>query len=54
MHLAIMLGAIEEFDPQSVIIDPISNLVRAGREREAHTMVVRLIDALTTRGLRRY
>jgi circadian clock protein KaiC len=51
MHLAIMLGAIAEFDPQSVIIDPISNLVRAGREREAQTMVVRLIDALKTRGI---
>lgn len=51
MHLAIMLGAIEEFDPQSVTIDPIGNLVRAGRKREAQTMVVRLIDALKTRGI---
>ena len=51
MHLAIMLGAIEDFDPQSVIIDPISNLIRAGEEREAHMMVVRLIDALKTKGI---
>ena len=51
MHLAIMLGAIAEFDPQSVLIDPISNLIRAGREREAHMMVVRLIDTLKTKGI---
>jgi circadian clock protein KaiC len=43
-----MLKAIREFDPQSVIIDPISNLVRAGGESEAHAMVVRLIDSLKT------
>ena len=51
MHLAIMLGAIDEFDPQSVLIDPISNLIRAGREREAHMMAVRLIDTLKTKGI---
>ena len=51
MHLAVMLKAIDEFAPDSVIIDPISNLVRAGTEGDAHTVIVRLLDLLKTRGI---
>lgn len=50
-HLVVVLKAVDDFNPQSVVIDPISNLVRAGGEAEAHGMVVRLIDALKTGGL---
>jgi circadian clock protein KaiC len=51
MHLAVMLKAIDSFAPHSVIIDPISNLVRAGTESEAQTLVVRLLDFLKTHGI---
>jgi circadian clock protein KaiC len=51
MHLAVMTKAITRFGPQSVVIDPISNLVRAGNEDEAQSVVVRLIDFLKTRGI---
>ena len=51
MHLAVMLKAIDSFAPHSVIIDPISNLVRAGTGTDAQTVVVRLLDLLKTRGI---
>ena len=51
MHLAVVLKAVNDFEPESVVIDPISNLVRAGTDLEAHAMVVRLIDTLKTRGI---
>lgn len=50
MHLAVMTKVIDEFDAQNVVIDPISNVIRAGSPNEAHTMVVRLVDFLKTRG----
>ena len=51
MHLAVMTKAVTRFVPQSVIIDPISNLVRAGKEDEAQSMVIRLVDFLKTKGV---
>ena len=51
MHLAVMLKAIDSFAPHSVIIDPISNLLRAGTEGETHIVIVRLLDVLKTRGI---
>lgn len=51
MHLAVMVKAVERFEPQSVVIDPISNLVRAGNEVDAHATVIRLVDTLKTKGI---
>lgn len=51
MHLAVVLKAVQDFHPQSVVVDPISNLIRAGHANEAHAVVVRLIDALKTSGI---
>ena len=48
-HLAIMHKLIQDFDPSTVVVDPITNLVQAGNEREAMTMLVRLIDFLKMR-----
>jgi circadian clock protein KaiC len=50
MHLAVMMKVIRDFDAQNVVVDPISNIIRAGSTNEAHTMVVRLVDFLKTRG----
>jgi circadian clock protein KaiC len=46
MHLATIHQLIEEFKPQIVIFDPISNLTAAGTEEEAKNMLARLIDYL--------
>jgi circadian clock protein KaiC len=46
MHLVVMHRAIDEFNPDIVVIDPISNLVAATTEAEAKSMLSRLIDYL--------
>jgi circadian clock protein KaiC len=51
MRLAVLTKALTRFVPQSVLIDPIDNLVRAGNEDEAHSMVIRLVDMLKTKGI---
>lgn len=48
-HLALMLRTIEEFKPSAVIVDPVSNFVTSGSNRESQLMLVRLIDALKLR-----
>lgn len=49
MHLLIMHKMIEEFNPSVVIVDPISNLERAGTETDSASMLVRLVDFLRKR-----
>lgn len=46
MHLVAMHNAIEEFEPRTVIIDPISSLSAMGTQREVKAMLVRLFDYL--------
>jgi circadian clock protein KaiC len=46
MHLVSMHRMIEEFKPRLVIVDPITSLVAAGTERDANSMMIRLIDYL--------
>jgi circadian clock protein KaiC len=50
MHLAMMMKEVRDHNPDNVIIDPISNIVRAS-EGEAHAMAVRAVDFLKTRGI---
>jgi circadian clock protein KaiC len=49
MHLAIIHKIVQEFQPRVVIIDPIGSLIQAGNRRDAHTMLIRLIDFLKQR-----
>jgi circadian clock protein KaiC len=51
MHLAIIHKVVQEFDPKVVVIDPIGSLIQAGNQRDAHTMLIRLIDFLKQRGV---
>ncbi|MFO7604786.1 MAG: circadian clock protein KaiC, partial [Desulfurivibrionaceae bacterium] len=51
MHLVRMYALIEEFQPEVVIMDPISNMVAVGSEREVNAMLNRLIDYLKGRGI---
>lgn len=46
MHLVLMNKVLREFDPDVVVVDPISSLLRAGSRDDAHNMVVRLVDYL--------
>lgn len=46
MHLATMFKEIETFQPQVVIVDPITSLIDAGTDSETKGMVTRLIDYL--------
>jgi circadian clock protein KaiC len=48
MHLLRIHDLVEEFKPQVVIVDPITNLVSANL-REVHAMLMRLLDFLKDR-----
>ncbi len=46
MHLLLLNRLIEEINPHTVIIDPISSLTTIGNESEVRAMLVRLLDLL--------
>ncbi len=46
MHLVAIHNLVEEFKPQTVILDPITNLITVGSVSEVKTMLIRLIDFL--------
>ena len=50
-HLAIMHQDVEDFSPQVVVIDPITNLVSIGDPGSVKAMLTRLIDFLKLRGI---
>jgi circadian clock protein KaiC len=45
-HLLEMHGAVEDFKPRVVVVDPISNLISNGSTTEVKGMLTRLIDLL--------
>lgn len=49
MHLLAVNKLLTEFNPKTVIVDPISSLVSVGSPVEVKAMLVRLIDTLKTR-----
>ncbi len=51
MHLVSMHKEINRFKPAVVVVDPISNLITAGTEREVTSMLTLLIDFLKTEGI---
>jgi circadian clock protein KaiC len=46
MHLAIIHKVVQEFQPQVVVLDPVGSLIQSGSKRDAHIMLIRLIDFL--------
>jgi circadian clock protein KaiC len=50
-HLATMLKEVREFDPQVVVVDPISSMLVAGKLAEAALLATRLVDYLKSRGV---
>ena len=49
MHLASIHKQVEAFQPQLVVVDPISNFVSAGTAPEARSMLTRLVDYFKSR-----
>jgi circadian clock protein KaiC len=49
MHLVQVHKMVSEFEPQAVIVDPISNFVSTGTNRDAQSMLLRLVDFLKAR-----
>jgi circadian clock protein KaiC len=45
-HLAVMFTMIRDFQPEVVVVDPISNLLSVSDERNVQSMFTRLIDYL--------
>lgn len=50
MHLAIMLREVIRFDPQVVVLDPISAFMESGDRVEVQAMLLRMVDFLKSRG----
>ncbi|SKA34443.1 circadian clock protein KaiC [Consotaella salsifontis] len=51
MHLALMLREVQKFDPQLVVLDPISAFMESGGQLEVQSMLLRMVDFLKTRGV---
>jgi circadian clock protein KaiC len=49
LHLAMIHKTVEKANPSVVVLDPIGALIQAGTRRDAHAMVIRLIDFLKVR-----
>jgi circadian clock protein KaiC len=50
-HLAVMQSTVEEFDPAVVVVDPVSDLIGVGTERDVSAMLTRQVDFLKGRGI---
>ena len=51
MHLLMLHKLIDQHNPRTVIIDPISSLLSVGSISEVSDMLVRLIDTLKIKGI---
>ncbi|PZX58221.1 circadian clock protein KaiC [Algoriphagus ratkowskyi] len=51
MHLLLLHKLIKEYNPLTVIVDPISSLVTVGSGSEVRAMLVRLMDMLKVKGI---
>jgi circadian clock protein KaiC len=50
-HLVEMHNEVEVFDPDAVVVDPITNLMTVGSDTDVRSMLTRLIDFLKMRGV---
>ena len=50
-HLVAIQRLVEEFGPQCVVMDPVSNLGSIGDRSEVRAMLTRMIDVLKARGI---
>jgi circadian clock protein KaiC len=50
-HLATMYREVTDFEPDAVVVDPMSALLGGGATSDVHSMVLRLVDFLKARGI---
>ncbi|MFN7143618.1 MAG: circadian clock protein KaiC [Myxococcota bacterium] len=50
-HLAVMHREIDDFQPDVVVVDPITNLLSIGSSSEVKAMIMRLMDFMKQRGI---
>jgi circadian clock protein KaiC len=50
-HLAVMHKEVTDFDPDAVIVDPLSSISAAGAGEDVAPMILRLVDFLKGRGI---
>ena len=50
-HLARMYKAAADFQPQIIVVDPVTNFLAAGTGPDVKSMLVRLIDFFKTKGI---
>ncbi len=48
-HLATIYKHIRDFQPDAVVIDPVSNLITVGKSNEVNSMLLRLVDLLKSK-----
>jgi circadian clock protein KaiC len=51
MHLSTIHKLVQKVKPKVVVLDPIGSLTQAGNERDAHNMLLRLIDFFKIEGI---
>jgi circadian clock protein KaiC len=51
MHLASIYKMVKDFKPQSVIMDPLTNMMSIGETDEVKAMLTRVIDFLKSQGI---
>jgi len=51
MHLAVIHKLVLQVKPDTVVFDPVGALVQAGTQRDANSMITRLIDFLKVQGI---
>jgi circadian clock protein KaiC len=51
MHLIVLHKLITQYNPKTVIVDPISSLITIGTGSEVRAMLVRLLDMLKVSGI---
>lgn len=51
MHLVTLYDLVRRFDPQVIVVDPMTSLMSIGSSHEVQGMLTRLIDFLKTRGV---
>jgi circadian clock protein KaiC len=49
MHLLRIHKLVEQINPQTVVVDPITNLISSGNRSEVHSMLMRLLDMFKER-----
>ncbi len=51
MHLLDLYKLIAEFEPNSIVLDPLTSLIGQGSQREIQSLITRMIDLLKSRGI---